>query len=106
VSTNNTIGTISATSAGTSSGVIFGALNNQGLYNVTKTGVGLLQLGDNTGTFTNGTFTVDAGTVRVTNNGSFGNATSTAIIDQGGTLEISANTFAPTATLVQRAGSF
>ena len=66
--------TVSATAAGTSSGVIFGALNNQGLYNVTKIGVGLLQLGDNTSTFTNGTFTVDAGTVRVTSNGSFGPA--------------------------------
>jgi autotransporter-associated beta strand protein len=75
-------------------------------WNVIKAGIGVLQLGDNSNTFLHGTFKVDAGTLRVTSNGAFGNNTSQAFIEQGGTLEISMPNFSPLANLLQLPGSF
>jgi len=91
---------------GSTAGVQPDAINNQGQYNLTKTGDGVLILGNNATTFTGGkTITVNEGAVKVLNNASFGVAGNTAIIDNGGALEIATTNFSPSATLVQRAGS-
>ncbi|MEZ0277355.1 MAG: autotransporter-associated beta strand repeat-containing protein, partial [Roseimicrobium sp.] len=79
--------------------------NNQGLYDATKIGDGLLILGDNSGSFTNRTFTVNEGAVRVLHNGSFGAGSAKAIIDNGGALEIAVSNYVSTAALTQREGS-
>ena len=99
---------VDAASLGTggTSGVQFGALDNQGLYNVIKTGDGVLTLGNNTSTFDgNRFFYLDEGAVRVRHNGAFGAAGNTVVVSQGGALEIAVANFVPAATLDQRAGS-
>ncbi|MEN3943581.1 autotransporter-associated beta strand repeat-containing protein [Prosthecobacter sp. SYSU 5D2] len=83
-----------------------GGLNNQGLYDVRKTGIGMLTLGDNSATFTGSrSFTVGDGGVRVMHNGAFGNASINATINPTGTLEIAVANWSPTATLTQAWGS-
>ncbi|MEQ1861776.1 MAG: autotransporter-associated beta strand repeat-containing protein [Chthoniobacteraceae bacterium] len=91
---------------GSTSGVQPDAINNQGSFNLTKLGDGVLILGNNSTTFTGSkTFTVNEGAVKVLTNGSLGAATTTAIIDNGGALEIATPGFTPTGTLIQRSGS-
>lgn len=83
-----------------------GGLNNQGLYDVRKVGIGMLTLGNNSGTFTGGrSFIVGDGGVRVLHNGAFGNASITATVNPTGALEIAVPNWSPTATLVQAEGS-
>lgn len=83
-----------------------GGLNNQGLYDLRTSGDGVLSLGDNSATFTGGrNFSVGDGTVRVLHNGAFGDATITAYVRSTGAIEIAVPDFAPTAALVQEAGS-
>lgn len=83
-----------------------GGLNNQGLWDVRKTGIGMLTLGDNSATFTGSrSFTVGDGGVRVMHNGAFGNASINATINPTGTLEIAVANWSPTATLTQAWGS-
>lgn len=92
---------------GSTTGVRPDAINNGGLYNLTKIGDGVLVLGDNSTTFTGTgkTFTVNEGAVKALSNGSLGGSGTVAIIDNGGTLEIATPGFSPAATLVQRTGS-
>lgn len=93
---------------GSTVGVIPALINNQGDYDVTKLGDGVLYLGDMSGA--NGLsgshfFTVNEGAVRVSSNGSFGTAAMTAIIDNGGAIDVAVANYASTATLVQQNGS-
>jgi len=90
---------------GAVTGVQIGALDNQGLYDARKAGWGRLTLGDNSATFTNGTFSVAQGGVRVLHNGAFGDATAFAIVDPTGALEIAVANWEPLANLTQVWGS-
>ncbi|MBA4018887.1 MAG: hypothetical protein C0483_17100 [Pirellula sp.] len=94
---------------GSSGNVVFDELNNQGtpLFNagLTKTGDGTLTLRDNGTSFVNGKIVVAQGTLRVTANGSLGDATSAATIDYGGALDVAASNFAPLGSLTFRPGS-
>lgn len=97
-------GSTSGVQLGAGSGV--GGLNNQGLYDVRLVGDGMLSLGDNSASFTGGrTFSVGEGKVRVLHNGAFGAAGTTAYLPSTAAMEIAVSNFAPTATLVQEAGS-
>ncbi|TLD72428.1 PEP-CTERM sorting domain-containing protein [Phragmitibacter flavus] len=92
--------------AGSTTGVSFGALDNNGVFDLIKTGDGILTLGDNSSTFDGNRFSfVDEGTVRVLHNGAFGAAGNTAVINQGGAIEIAVANYQSTATLDQRFGS-
>ena len=83
-----------------------GGLNNQGLYDLSKVGDGVLTLGNNTASFTGGrSITIGEGAVRVLHAGAFGGAGNTANIEQGGALEIAVAGWSPSATLVQQSGS-
>ena len=83
-----------------------GGLNNQGLYDLSKTGDGVLTLGNNTASFTGGrSITIGEGAVRVLHAGAFGGAGNTGNIEQGGALEIAVAGWSPSATLVQQSGS-
>jgi autotransporter-associated beta strand protein len=92
---------------GSTVAVQLASLNNGGLFDLTKTGDGILALGDNTTTFTGGRFLyVDESAVRALHNGSFGAAGNTAVFNQGAALEVAVAGFSPTATLDQRPGSY
>ncbi|MEZ0277046.1 MAG: beta strand repeat-containing protein, partial [Roseimicrobium sp.] len=92
---------------GSTVGVRFNNLNNQGLYNLTKIGDGMMYLGDISGSFTgNRIFTVNEGAVRIEHaTGSLGAAGTTFIVDNGGAIDIAVNGFNPLGTLIQRNGS-
>lgn len=100
------------TAPGATTGVQLGSgtgvngIYNQGLYDVRKSGIGMLTLGDNSSSFIGGrTFTVADGGLRVTHNGAFGDSSINAIINPTGTLEIAVPNWSPTATLTQAWGS-
>lgn len=83
-----------------------GALVNQGTYNLTKIGDGQLVLGDNSTSFTGAkSITVNEGSVKVLSNGSLGGAGTTAVIDNGGALEIAKANYVPTGNLVEKSGA-
>ncbi len=92
---------------GTTVGVRPDAINNQGIYNLTKTGDGMLVLGDNSSSFTGSgkTFTVNEGSVKVTSHGSLGANGTTAIIDNGGAIEIAIPNYTPSGALIERSGA-
>jgi autotransporter-associated beta strand protein len=102
-----TFGTTGNQTAGSTVGATFNNLNNQGLYDITKLGDGVMYLGNISSSFTGArTFTVNEGAVRVNHaTGSLGAAAATFIVDNGGALDIAVAGFAPVATLVQNAGS-
>ncbi len=97
-------GSTSGVQLGSGTGV--GGLNNQGLYDVSMSGDGILTLGDNSASFTGAhTFSVGDGTVRITHNGAFGAASTLAIVRSTGAVEIATSNFTPTGGLLQEPGS-
>lgn len=73
--------------------------------NVTKFGVGMLQLGGLSSTLTNSTLTIAQGALRVTDNAALGN-NNAVVIDTGAALEIATSNFALAGgTLTQNWGS-
>lgn len=92
---------------GSTVGARFNHLNNQGLYDLTKIGDGMMYLGDISSSFTGGrVFTVNEGAVRIEHaTGSLGAAGTTFIVDNGGALDIGVAGFNPLANLIQRNGS-
>lgn len=103
---SNTYGTGSTVGFQFGAGDGTGGLYNQGLYDLSKVGDGVLTLGNNTATFTGGrSITIGEGAVRVLHAGAFGGAGNTANIEQGGALEIAVAGWSPSATLVQQSGS-
>lgn len=100
-------GTGSSTGLQLGAGAGVGGLDNQGLFDFSKLGDGVLTLGDNSATFDGArSLLVGEGAVRVTHAGSLGAAGVTASVEQGGALEIAVAGWSPTATLVQQSGSF
>ena len=100
-------GTGSSTGLQLGAGAGAGGLDNQGLFDFSKLGDGVLTLGDNGATFDGArSLLVGEGAVRVTHAGSLGAAGVTASIEQGGALELAVAGWSPTATLVQQSGSF
>lgn len=103
---SNTYGTGSTVGFQFGAGDGTGGLNNQGLYNLSKTGDGVLTLGNNTASFTGGrSITIGEGAVRVLHAGAFGGAGNTANIEQGGALEIAVAGWSPSATLNMQPGA-
>ncbi|MEZ0275452.1 MAG: beta strand repeat-containing protein [Roseimicrobium sp.] len=92
---------------GSTVGARFNNLNNQGLYNITKIGDGMMYLGDISSSFTgNRIFTVNEGSVRVEHvSGSLGAAGTKFIVDNGGAIDIAVAGFNPLGTLIQNSGS-
>lgn len=97
----------STTGMGSTAGIRFLSLNNQGLYNITKIGDGMMYLGDITASFTGSRiFTINEGAVRVEHaTGSLGAAGTKFIVDNGGALDLAVTNFNPDGTLIQNAGS-
>ena len=98
---------------GSSTGVQFGAgsgaggLDNQGLFDFSKIGDGVLTLGDNSATFDGGrSLVVGEGALRVTHAGSLGAAGVNASVEQGGALEVAVAGWSPLATLTYQPGAF
>jgi autotransporter-associated beta strand protein len=82
--------------AGATTSLAPDSINNQGLYDLSKIGDGVLQLGDNL-SFTGGrTVTVSEGAVRVSHVNAFGSAgaNTNVVIEHGGALEIAVAGFA------------
>jgi autotransporter-associated beta strand protein len=103
---NINVDATSYSTPGSTVGVQLGALDNQGLYDVVKAGDGVLALADNSASFDGTRFLyVDEGAVRALHNGAFGAAGNTAVVSQGGALEIAVAGFSPLATLDMRPGS-
>jgi autotransporter-associated beta strand protein len=102
-----TFGNSSVLGMGSTVGARFNNLNNQGLYDITKNGDGMMYLGDISTSFTgNRIFTVNEGAVRIEHaTGSLGAAGTTFIVDNGGAIDIAVAAFNPLATLIQRTGS-
>jgi autotransporter-associated beta strand protein len=104
---SGSFGTGSSTGLQLGAGAGAGGLDNQGLFDFSKLGDGVLTLGDNSATFDGArSLLVGEGAVRVTHAGSLGAAGVTASIEQGGALELAVAGWSPTATLVQQSGSF
>ena len=104
---SGSFGTGSTTGLQFGAGAGAGGLDNQGLFDFSKVGDGVLTLGDISATFTGArTLSVGEGALRVTHAGSLGAAGVTASIEQGGALELAVAGWSPTATLVQQSGSF
>ncbi len=98
---------------GSTTGVQFGAgtgaggLDNQGLFDFSKIGDGVLTLGDNSATFDGArSLVVGEGALRVNHAGSLGAAGVNASIEQGGALEIAVAGWSPLATLTLQPGAF
>ena len=104
---SGSFGTGSTTGVQFGSGTGAGGLDNQGLFDLSKLGDGVLTLGDNSATFDGGrSIVVGEGALRVNHAGSLGAAGVNASIEQGGALEIAVAGWSPLATLALQPGSF
>jgi autotransporter-associated beta strand protein len=104
---SGTFGTGSTTGVQFGAGTGVGGLDNQGLFDLSKIGDGVLTLGDNSATFDgNRSLVVGEGALRVNHAGSLGAAGVNASVEQGGALEIAVAGWSPLATLTLQPGSF
>jgi autotransporter-associated beta strand protein len=104
---SGTFGTGSTTGVQFGAGTGVGGLDNQGLFDLSKIGDGVLTLGDNSATFDGGrSLVVGEGALRVKHAGSLGAAGVNASVEQGGALEIAVAGWSPLATLTLQPGSF
>ena len=104
---SGTFGTGSTTGVQFGAGTGVGGLDNQGLFDFSKIGDGVLTLGDNSATFDgNRSLVVGEGALRVTHAGSLGAAGVNASVEQGGALEVAVAGWSPLATLTLQPGAF
>ncbi len=81
------------------------SISNGGLYNLSKTGDGVLLLGNNSNLTGARTFTVSEGAVKVLNNNSLGAAGFSTVVENGGVLDVGVSNFTPPSTVSLQPGA-